>query len=73
MNLLDVIHRQGIPRPWAEGERIPWSDSDFSTRMLHEHLSQEHDAASRRTEIIDGHVRWIHDNPSHIPLKPSAR
>ncbi len=29
--------------------------------MLHEHLSQEHDAASRRTEKIELHVQWIHD------------
>ncbi len=28
--------------------------------MLKEHLSQEHDAASRRFEIIDGNVGWIH-------------
>lgn len=30
--------------------------------MLSEHMSQEHDAASRRFEIIDSSpVRWIHD------------
>lgn len=29
--------------------------------MLGEHLSQAHDAASRRFEIIDRHVGWIHD------------
>jgi SAM-dependent methyltransferase len=29
--------------------------------MLNEHLSQENDAASRRFEIIDKHVKWIHD------------
>lgn len=61
MNLLDVVRRQRIPKPWAEGEKIPWDDPDFSKRMLNEHLSQEHDAASRRFEIIDRHVRWIHD------------
>src|SRR5262249_28809074 len=27
---------------------------------LREHLSQEHDAASRRRATIDGHVAWIH-------------
>jgi len=30
--------------------------------MLHEHLSQKHDAASRRFELIDSHVKWIHDH-----------
>jgi SAM-dependent methyltransferase len=29
--------------------------------MLAEHLSQAHDAASRRFEIIDKHVDWIHN------------
>jgi SAM-dependent methyltransferase len=28
--------------------------------MLAEHLSQDHDAASRRFETIDEHVRWVH-------------
>jgi SAM-dependent methyltransferase len=60
MNLLDVVRRQPVPEPWAEGEKIPWNDPDFSRRMLREHLSQEHNAASRRFEIIDQHVNWIH-------------
>ena len=71
MKLLDVVRRQSVPKPWAEGEKIPWDDPDFSRRMLNEHLSQEHDAASRRFEIIDSHVRWIHHqvlkgNPTRI-------
>ncbi|UCD75179.1 MAG: class I SAM-dependent methyltransferase [Phycisphaerales bacterium] len=45
---------------WAEGYKIPWDDPDFSRRMLAEHLSQEHDLASRRTEWIDKQVEWIH-------------
>ena len=60
MNLLDVIHRIKIPEPWSEGEKIPWDEPGFSERMLKEHLSQEHDAASRRSEKIDAHVDWIH-------------
>jgi SAM-dependent methyltransferase len=71
LNLLDIIHRQSNPKPWAEGEKIPWNDTEFSKRMLKEHLSQEHDAASRRIEIIERHVSWIHNNilkeiPTHI-------
>ena len=71
MNLLDIIRRESVPRPWAEGEKIPWNDPDFSRRMLDEHLSQEHDAASRRFEIIDKHVKWIHNqvlkrNPTRV-------
>lgn len=60
MNLLDVVRRRPVPEPWAEGEKVPWHDPDFSRRMLWAHLSQEHDAASRRFETIDAHVAWIH-------------
>ncbi len=71
MKLLDVVQRQPIPEPWAEGEKIPWSEPAFSQRMLQEHLSQEHDAASRRAEIIERQVDWIHHhvlggNPGQI-------
>jgi SAM-dependent methyltransferase len=62
MNLLDIFQRNMNPKPWEEGERIPWHDPDFSRRMLREHLSQEHDAASRRTALIEKHVQWIHVN-----------
>jgi SAM-dependent methyltransferase len=59
MNLLDLLHRTSPPEPWAEGDKIPWNEPDFSRRMLREHLSQAHDAASRRTVIIEEHVEWI--------------
>ncbi|MBN2303068.1 MAG: methyltransferase domain-containing protein [Anaerolineae bacterium] len=52
-----LIHRNRIPTEW---QKIPWHDPDFSRRMLREHLSQDHDAASRRASIIDQHVAWIH-------------
>jgi SAM-dependent methyltransferase len=48
--------------PWSEGDNIPWNDPAFSERMLKEHLSQAHDAASRRFDKIDRHVAWIHDH-----------
>lgn len=60
MNLLDLVNRTDVPAPWSEGEKIPWDDPAFSERMLKEHLSQEHNAASRRFEKIDAHVDWIH-------------
>ena len=49
-----------MPAPWDEGDNIPWSEPGFSERMLTEHLSQAHDLASRRFEIIDTHAEWIH-------------
>jgi SAM-dependent methyltransferase len=60
VNLLDVARRRPEPEPWSEGEKIPWHEPGFSRRMLREHLTQEHDAASRRFEQIDAHVAWIH-------------
>jgi SAM-dependent methyltransferase len=60
MRLSDIIQRNMEPKPWEEGEKIPWNDPAFSQRMLKEHLSQKHDAASRRTPILKSHVDWIH-------------
>ena len=59
MNITDIINRiQPVP-PWSHGAPIPWSDPEFSTRMLKNHLSQDHDWASRREEIIQAHVKYI--------------
>jgi len=60
MNLEDVVNRKCPPDPWREGDKLPWNDPGFSERMLKEHLSQFHDGASRRFEIIDLHVEWLH-------------
>lgn len=60
MNLMDLIDRPKPPIPWSEGAKIPWDDPGFSQRMLKEHLSQDHDLASRRFAKIDAHVAWIH-------------
>jgi hypothetical protein len=51
--LLDIVQRDAQPAPWTEGDNVPWNDPDFSERMLAEHLSQEHDLASRRSATID--------------------
>ena len=58
--LSQIARRRQPAEPWVEGEKIPWHDRDFSRRMLAEHLSQRHDAASRRFDKIDRHVAWIH-------------
>lgn len=60
MDLSDLFARQVPPEPWAEGDNIPWNEPGFSARMLAEHLSQAHDAASRRAGTIDRQVAWIH-------------
>jgi 2-polyprenyl-3-methyl-5-hydroxy-6-metoxy-1,4-benzoquinol methylase len=71
MNLHDLIRRDAHPAPWSEGDNIPWHEAAFSQRMLREHLSQAHDAASRRMEKIAAHVAWIHhevlgEEPSRV-------
>ena len=45
----------------GRGFEIPWHEPGFSERMLAEHLSQAHDAASRRLGTVDAQVGWIHD------------
>lgn len=61
LRLSDLV---GLPpsSPWSDGDNIPWSEPAFSERMLLEHLSQSHDAASRRFATIDAQVDWIHDH-----------
>ena len=70
MKLIDLINQTSPPQPWSEGEKIPWDEPGFSRRMLNEHLSQEHDAASRRFSLVDRHVAWIHQHI--LDCKPSS-
>lgn len=62
MNITELVQRVIPSRPWSEGDNIPWNEPGFSQRMLREHLSQEYNAASRKSEIIDQHVMWLHRN-----------
>ena len=66
--LTNIVNRTQTIGDW---QKIPWDDPDFSRRMLQEHLTQAHDAASRRTSIIEQQVGWIHaqvlaNQPSNI-------
>jgi SAM-dependent methyltransferase len=61
MTIASMVHRNMSPRPWAEGDKIPWNEPGFSRRMLDEHLSQAHDMASRRSPTIDRQAEWIHE------------
>lgn len=56
---LGSLPERPIPEPWAY-EKIPWHEQEFSRRMLGEHLTQAHDRASRRLQIVDEHVARIH-------------
>ncbi|MBN4064681.1 class I SAM-dependent methyltransferase [Dehalococcoides mccartyi] len=59
MKITDIVNRQIPALPWDEGEKIPWDEPEFSERMLKEHLSQDHDLASRRFEIVHRQVDYI--------------
>ncbi len=61
-----IVNRTRSAEIW---QKIPWGDPDFSRRMLKEHLTQAHDAASRRTPIIERQVAWIHTQV--LGAKPS--
>ena len=62
MQFSDIVNRKIPPTAWAEGDNIPWDDAAFSERMLAEHLSQKHNLASRRMDIIDRQIQWIHQD-----------
>jgi SAM-dependent methyltransferase len=65
VSLPDLLDRASSPVPWREGDNIPWHDEAFSARMLREHLSQAHDAASRRATTIEAQCAWIHETVLH--------
>ncbi len=60
VTMRDLVSRAIPPQPWTEGDNIPWNDPAFGERMLREHLSQDHDLASRRLDTIEAHVEWMH-------------
>ncbi len=61
MKLSGLFKQQGKSRPLWEGKyKIPWDDPEFSKRMLKEHLTQDHDLASRKATTISSHAEWIH-------------
>jgi SAM-dependent methyltransferase len=69
MDLGDLLRREP-PNPWSHGGKIPWGEPAFSARMLREHLSQEHELASRRSGKIDALVTWLNREvlPSHAAI-----
>lgn len=56
--------------PWRDGANLPWDEPAFSERMLREHLSQGHGAASRQRPEILRQVDWLW---SRLALQPGAR
>jgi len=47
-------------RAWGPGvDDLPWGDPEFSERMLSEHLTQDHELASRRLDTIERQVELL--------------
>lgn len=61
MNIIDLINRAYTTTAWEAGDKIPWNDPEFSLRVLHNHLAQDHDWASRRQELIERQLVWLRD------------
>lgn len=55
----DLLNETDRPRPWDPEARLPWSDPDFSERMLAVHLDPDTPLASRPPEVIAEHVAWF--------------
>lgn len=62
MNLNDLIKRAYTTKAWEAGDKIPWNDPEFSLRILHSHLAQDSDWASRRQELIEVHLAWLQEH-----------
>ena len=61
MKIADIIARKSPSQSVSSSNALPWHQKEFSHRMLQEHLSQEHDMASRNLELIKKQVDWINN------------
>lgn len=59
MDISTLIFAPGRIQLSADEHKIPWDEPAFSQRMLENHLSQDHDWASRRLTVIEQQVAWI--------------
>ncbi|OGN87174.1 MAG: cyclopropane-fatty-acyl-phospholipid synthase [Chloroflexi bacterium RBG_13_46_14] len=59
-DILKTVHEYSRkPSLFEPGEETFWDDDYISIGMLQAHLSQEHEAASRKTEAIDAQVEHL--------------
>ncbi|MEM7028684.1 MAG: methyltransferase domain-containing protein [Chloroflexota bacterium] len=57
--LWHIYNRPERPEAWQNDGNLPWNDPEFSERMLREHLTQTHGAASRRDQERDLQLDWF--------------
>lgn len=60
MGISRILNRPFPPNDWNTWSKIPWDEPEFSMRMLENHISQEHDWASRTNVAIDAQTAFIH-------------
>jgi SAM-dependent methyltransferase len=74
--LAEIMARlAAAPHPPVVGGQefqIPWSDPEFSRRVLAVHLDPDTHMASRRPEIINRHAQWLTDRLTEAGLKPAT-
>ena len=59
-DILKTVHEySGKPPLFEPGEEKFWDDDHISIGMLQAHLSQEHEAASRKTQAIEAQVEHL--------------
>ena len=61
------------PEPFDPLIELDWGDPDTSRRLLLEHLDQSHDGASRRSQLVDRHVRRLARLLAPVAAEGSAR
>lgn len=57
--LRHILDAERPPRPWRDGSQLPWSDPDFSRRMLDAHLDPGTHMATRAPGVVRAHVAWL--------------
>lgn len=54
-----IVEASRPPRPWQDGQQLPWSDPAFSRRMLEVHLDPGTHMATRAPAVVRAHVDWL--------------
>ncbi len=65
-----IFRRPDPPPLWAGGGNLPWNNPAFSERMLREHLTDDHGAASRNSTERQLQLDWLWEK---LALEPGAR
>ncbi len=62
MNIINIHNNTTKPVLYEKGNSVMWTDEHISKQMLHVHLSQETDLASRKLDTINSTVEWVLSN-----------